>query len=509
LFTALFVTRTIFDVLIDVFHVKKLSSLPLTYPKWDRLLRPEIDWMRLVWGFVIFSVLAITVGMTMFVKQAQAGHMLDIEFASGTSVDFELRQPMDRADVQKLFNAGDSSAIPAPSVVAVQSSDGRSNTTYEVITPNADSVRVKNEVLKVLGDRLKAALPSKFDLSSQPVADALKNDAIKPLTKDVIDDVAGWPQHFVPPAARDYAGGAAIVLNNLDPKLSALTIRQRIVEQQLQSDTSSLAAQRDFIVQSPLAADDPTSVAVVLIKDDVLPYEKDKDQWQTQLVAPMWKLTSDAIDRPAQLQKVENFNAAVAGDTQKDAFMALGLSVLVIMAYIWIRFGNLKYGTATVVALLHDTIFVVAALGFAHYLVLIPGLRDALLLEPFRINLVVVAGILTIMGYSMIDTIVVFDRIRENRGKYGLVSRKIINDAVNQTLSRTLLTAGTTTMTVAIMYFFGGPGIHGFTFVLLVGILVGTYSSVAIAAPILLFGNKHEPPSQKERSQAQLERAGT
>jgi SecD/SecF fusion protein len=226
-------------------------------------------------------------------------------------------------------------------------------------------------------------------------------------------------------------------------------------------------------------------------------------------VAPMWKLASDAIDRPAQLQKVENFNAAVAGDTQKDAFMALGLSVVVIMAYIWVRFGNLKYGTATVVALLHDTIFVVAALGFAHYLVLIPGLREALLLEPFRINLVVVAGILTIMGYSMIDTIVVFDRIRENRGKYGLVNRKIINDAVNQTLSRTLLTAGTTTMTVAIMYFFGGPGIHGFTFVLLVGILVGTYSSVAIAAPILLFGNTQEPPSQKERSGAQLEKART
>jgi SecD/SecF fusion protein len=510
LFTALFVTRTIFDVLIDVFHVKELNSLPLTFPKWDRLLRPNIDWMRLVWGFVIFSVIAITVGMTMFVKQAQAGHMLDIEFASGTSVDFELKQPMERADVQSLFDTrGDSAAIPAPSVVAVESTDGRPNTAYEVITPNADSARVKSEVLKVLGDSLLTELPSKFDASSQPVADALKSGAVKPLTKETIADAASWPEGFVPPGVRDYSGGAAIILNHLDPPLSTDTIRQRLIEQQLQSDTSPLAAQREFVVQSPKAVDTKTSLAVILIRDEVLPYEKDKDQWQAQLVAPMWKLASDAIDRPAQLQKVENFNAAVAGDTQKDAFMALGLSVLVIMGYIWVRFGNLKYGTATVVALLHDTIFVVAALGFAHYLVLIPGLRQALLLEPFRINLVVVAGILTIMGYSMIDTIVVFDRIRENRGKYGLVSRSIINDAVNQTLSRTLLTAGTTTMTVAIMYFFGGPGIHGFTFVLLVGILVGTYSSVAIAAPILLFGNTEEPPSPKERSAAQLEKAGT
>jgi SecD/SecF fusion protein len=170
--------------------------------------------------------------------------------------------------------------------------------------------------------------------------------------------------------------------------------------------------------------------------------------------------------------------------------VALVLSIAVIMVYIWVRFGNLKYGTATMVALLHDTVFTIAALGFAHYLTDVPLLKQIFQLEPFRINLTVVAGILTIMGYSMIDTIVVFDRIRENRGKYGLVSRKTINDAVNQTLSRTLLTAGTTTVTVGIMYFLGGEGIHGFTFVLLIGILVGTYSSVAIAAPILLIG-KH------------------
>jgi SecD/SecF fusion protein len=147
-------------------------------------------------------------------------------------------------------------------------------------------------------------------------------------------------------------------------------------------------------------------------------------------------------------------------------------------------------------------------LGFAHYLVNVPVIRDIFQLEPFRINLTVVAGILTIMGYSMIDTIVVFDRIRENRGKFGHVSRQVINDAVNQTLSRTLLTAGTTTITVAIMYFLGGEGIHGFTFVLLIGILVGTYSSVAIAAPILLLGNQgaEAPVAEPKRGHTALQR---
>jgi SecD/SecF fusion protein len=119
-----------------------------------------------------------------------------------------------------------------------------------------------------------------------------------------------------------------------------------------------------------------------------------------------------------------------------------------------------------------------------------------------------VAAILTIMGYSMIDTIVVFDRIRENRGRYGRITRQVINDSINQTLSRTLLTASTTLIMVAVMYICGGPGIHGFTFVLLVGILVGTYSSVAIAAPLLLVGG-HEQIAPQSAQNVEADRRPT
>jgi SecD/SecF fusion protein len=196
---------------------------------------------------------------------------------------------------------------------------------------------------------------------------------------------------------------------------------------------------------------------------------------------------------------VRNVDASVAGDTQRDAAIAMVMSLLFIMAYVWVRFGNLKYGTATVVALLHDVLFCIAAIGFAH---LLSGnaLGEALQLQPFRINLTIIAAILTIMGYSMLDTIVVFDRIREIRGKYGHVSATVIDDAINQTLSRTLLTAGTTIVSVAIMYFIGGEGIHGFTFVLFVGILAGTYSSIAIASPLLLIGGREdEAPARTGR----------
>ena len=211
-------------------------------------------------------------------------------------------------------------------------------------------------------------------------------------------------------------------------------------------------------------------------------------------------LVQDAVANPDELQKVTNIGGQVAGEFQRDAIIALFLSVLVIVGYIWIRFGDLKFGGATVLALMHDTLFVIAAIGYAHLLnepwLLGGAIGDALLLDPFRLNLTMVAAILTVMGFSMNDTVVVFDRIRENRGKYGMLTHQVINDSINQTLSRTLLTGGTTIATIFLMYVLGGPGIHGFTFAMLVGIITGTYSSIAIASPMLLWGqSRQQAPS--------------
>jgi SecD/SecF fusion protein len=107
-------------------------------------------------------------------------------------------------------------------------------------------------------------------------------------------------------------------------------------------------------------------------------------------------------------------------------------------------------------------------------------------IQSFKIDLALVAALLTIIGYSVNDTIVVFDRIRENRGKLTVVTWNVINDSINQTLSRTLLTSMTVLFVVFIMYVWGGAGIHAFNYVLLVGITFGTYSSVAVAAPLLM-----------------------
>ncbi|MCK5226090.1 MAG: protein translocase subunit SecDF, partial [Planctomycetes bacterium] len=121
---------------------------------------------------------------------------------------------------------------------------------------------------------------------------------------------------------------------------------------------------------------------------------------------------------------------------------------------------------------------------------------EKLLIGDFKINQVVIAAFLTLIGYSLNDTIVVFDRIRENRHK-GKLSPQIVTDSINQTISRTILTSFTTFIVILIMYIFGGAGMRSFTFAIGLGIIIGTYSSVAIAAPILLFGVKKDKEKNK------------
>ena len=168
--------------------------------------------------------------------------------------------------------------------------------------------------------------------------------------------------------------------------------------------------------------------------------------------------------------KVDVVGPTVGRQLQNKAIMATLYSLLGMLIYLWFRF-QLIYGVAAVVACFHDTLITV---GF-------------FALTGQEITLTVIAAILTLVGYSMNDTIVVFDRIRENLR----MSRReqlsdVVNRSINQTLSRTVLTSGLTFLTVLSLLIFGGPVLRGFSFALVVGILIGTYSSIAVAAPMLV-----------------------
>ncbi len=170
----------------------------------------------------------------------------------------------------------------------------------------------------------------------------------------------------------------------------------------------------------------------------------------------------------------ESVGPAVGADLKRQASLAIGLSLLGMLIYIWVRF-QLPYGIGAVVALFHDVIITLTALAITQR----------------EINLPTIAALLTLVGYSVNDTVVVFDRVRENlRLHRGEGLEVLMNGSINQVLSRTIITSGTTLIVVLTLYIFGGDVINTFALVLLVGILVGTYSSVFVASPAALWMNR-------------------
>jgi preprotein translocase subunit SecF len=181
-------------------------------------------------------------------------------------------------------------------------------------------------------------------------------------------------------------------------------------------------------------------------------------------------LSANYHDSGFSVQKVDIVGPTAGKQLQKQAAWATIYSLLGMLIYLWFRF-ELIYGVAAVVAVFHDTLITVGAFSLTNQ----------------EITLTVLAAILTLIGYSMNDTIVVFDRIRENLA----LSRReslsdVVNRSINQTLTRTVISSGLTFLTVLSLYLFGGAVLHGFSFALVIGILIGTYSSIAVAAPMLV-----------------------
>jgi len=169
-------------------------------------------------------------------------------------------------------------------------------------------------------------------------------------------------------------------------------------------------------------------------------------------------------------RRVENVGPKVSAELLRAGLIAIVLSLTAMLIYIWIRF-EWQFSLGAIIALVHD---VIITIGFFSIL-------------EFEINLSIIAAVLTIVGYSMNDTVVIFDRVRENLKKY--TSKKIdeiSNLSINETLSRTIITSLTTLLALLSIFFFGGTILHGFSFAMILGVIFGTYSSIFIANPILI-----------------------
>jgi preprotein translocase subunit SecF len=189
-------------------------------------------------------------------------------------------------------------------------------------------------------------------------------------------------------------------------------------------------------------------------------------------------------DRALEIQRAEVVGPMVGRDLKQKAMWAVGLSLLGIMLYIAFRFHKISYGLGGVVSLFHDIIVTYGAISVLN----------------LEYNLSLMAVILTVIGFSINDTIVIFDRVRENTKKMrktDLVT--VFNESINECLGRTILTTGTVMISVLILFFFAGQVLREFTIALIVGVTTGTYSTVYIASPVVLFWEEHVTNKRKRR----------
>jgi len=397
----------------------------------------------------------------------------------------------------------DLSLFEQASIVTLGDAEGGRANQFSVSTLITSEQAVSSVVKAAFADKLDAdkARPISFEGANlKAIPEVAANDMVYPISQTNEQGQAILGLSINRPEVRnnvtEYLGGAAFVLRDLSQPVSTQDIEQRLARIRSRQNFRDLSYRQFKVVGlNPVGeqgeAGEPlyTSVAVLVQNTDVNYAEN--PQLLTEeggLAATSWPLIQAAMQRDTSLGKVSQFSGQVSATMQQQAIVAMVLALLAVVGYIWFRFGSLRYGLAAIVALVHDVTITLALVALAGW-VYDTALGTALMLDPFKIDLAMIAALLTIIGYSLNDTIIVFDRIRENRGRLARASPEIINDSINQTISRTALTSGTTLIAVLTLYILGGGGVHGFAFAMTIGVLMGTYSSIAIAAPTVLVGS--------------------
>ena len=190
-----------------------------------------------------------------------------------------------------------------------------------------------------------------------------------------------------------------------------------------------------------------------------------------KLIPEIKKNLSDNLNSDVNFRRVENVGPKVSAELLQSGIIAISLSLAAMLFYIWVRF-EWQFSIGSIIALFHDVIITL-------------GIFSLLSLE---INLSIIAAVLTIVGYSMNDTVVIYDRIRENLGKFHKLDiSDIANLSINETLARTIITSVTTLLALFSIFILGGEILRGFSFAMILGVLIGTYSSIFVASPILKY----------------------
>ncbi|MBT6055352.1 MAG: protein translocase subunit SecD, partial [Planctomycetaceae bacterium] len=452
LFTAVFCSRVIFDIAEQKRLLKKLSMARL----FGKTNYAFVRWVR---PAVVVSLLFISVGLVAVWQRGQG--IFDIDFTGGTSVQvaFKDDQGLDISSVREAV-----SGLPDVAVSSVTVGDVAPNLRYKI-----DSSERSSEVVE---ETLRSAFPGRLATYSMGFG-------------EIVSTAGKASGESKGAEANEGEAGSDAGANERPQSLESLSTA---VELDFPQKINQVTLQET--IEQAFKKAGHEGVAFELISPVMQTRTKPYRTWSlSTALAP--EATRDVLEQVAgQLASTPIYLSAnriggkVAGNTKVTAVYALLASLVMIVAYVWLRFQNVAFGLAAVVALLHDVLVTIACIALSVFVA--PYLGWALV-DDFKISLDVVAALLTIVGFSINDTIVIFDRMREIRGKSSTVSEEMVDRAINQTLSRTILTSGTALLAAIILYCLGGQGIHAFAFAILIGIISGTYSTIVIASPIVLW----------------------
>ena len=524
--TGLWVTRVLLSVWTEWLGQRKLPMLAIVFPSVARALQPSIDWIRgraiLVGGSAVVAAICVWGivhrGADIFETEFRGGVSITMTTRparSGEQADSAGRLLLSREEVERRVqevgarNPDDVilSEFRAGTAITVgeQTPDFRAST-FQIKIPNPTSIddesritsTVTNEVVKAFASEMDARLPSKF----RGQAEAAHASHTFPLEKDTVGASIGRPGLDRPVGA--YRGGVALLLQDIDPPIAVEDLKERVTRLRNQPDFSEQAGRDTEVIGLDAATGTDgrrtfRSLVVLVSDPEINSTRSPFEAWDGSLAAPEWKLVSTAVGQGTTLDQVNSFSPAVARSLVANATVAVAISLLLMLGYIWIRFGSFRFSSCTVLALVFNMVVCLGALAFSGALAK-TSLGASLLVSDFRIDLNVVAGLLTVLGYGLNDTVVILDRVRENRGKAPYITRAVVDASINQSFGRTVLTGGNSIATALILYGLGGAGLRPFGFVYFVGVLVSTFSSIAIAAT-LVYSRKADPTASEHPRQ--------
>jgi SecD/SecF fusion protein len=546
MFTALVLTRWIFQILLDRgIIVKPLKMMHV-------IGVPKVNWMAKRHFFWVLSATMVVIGI--FSMVGQGSNLLGIEFSAGTQAvitfkddatidgklpDAEIVRENYMAEVNKLVKTdyekfgklAETTRIEArynynkiPEFVKRRDSDDNGTISrkefdalplanaafFKLLDANSDDVLDTTELEKLPDTSYQItttdeSVPKISGIATSKFGESLKRRVSYTQKTDKVDgytvvtgemitelDLEAGSDGFAEVSPKtstphteileDFNGGVVIALRGLTPKMTARDLQERIENTQMQQDVAKSVLNRVRVIALGAASEPLQSDFAIFSRSSAS--DGNSGLEPAALHGSLQSLVTQSLQRDEAIVAI-NFDPAIASGAAQSAILAIIMSWIAIVLYVWVRFGSIRWGLAAVICLIHDVVIVVGLLA-ASLWIADTWLGGILGVGSFKVDLAMVAAILTVIGYSVNDTIVVFDRIRENRGKLASVSVMALNASINQTLGRTLLTSTTTLIVVVIMYVSGGDAIRPFSFALLIGVLFGTYSSIAIASPLLM-----------------------